>query len=84
MSYKRAQERNRRLKKLYDKTKNSYGAGAYYSKRKNRLIPIYLSSPWLKAHCRRQTRRHLKQNIDNLDIKGNNYKKYFDYWWELF
>lgn len=84
MSYKRAQERNRRLKKLYNETKNSYGVGAYYSKCKNRLIPIYFSKPWLKAYCRRQTRRRLKQNIDNLDIKSNNYKKYFDYWWELF
>lgn len=84
MSYKRAQERNRRLKKLYNETKNSYGAGVYYSERKNRLIPIYLSNPWIKARCRRSTRHRLKQNIDNLDIKGNSYKKYFDYWWELF
>ena len=30
MSYRRSQERNRRLKKLYNETKNLYGAGAWY------------------------------------------------------
>lgn len=38
MGYRRAKERNRRLKKLYDETKNGYGAGAYYNEKKKRYI----------------------------------------------
>ena len=38
MGYRRSKERNRRLKKLYDETKNWYGAGAYYDEDKKRYI----------------------------------------------
>ena len=38
MSYRRKQEENRRLNKLYNKTKNGYGAGVYYDDTKDRLI----------------------------------------------
>lgn len=82
MSYKRAQERNRRLKKLYDKTKNSYGAGVWFSERKNRYIRYSCHNEWLKTHTRRTTRRRIKQNNDFYQ-KGNLYKKNYDYWWEL-
>ena len=40
MGYRGSQERNRRLKKLYDETNNWYGAGAYYDEDKKRYIGI--------------------------------------------
>ena len=38
MSYQRSKEDERRLKKTYEMTKNSYGPGVWYSERKNRYI----------------------------------------------
>lgn len=82
MSYKRAQERNRRLKKLFEETKYAYGAGAWYSDRKKRYIKYSCHNEWLKTHCRRVTRRRMKQDEDSYQ-KGNKYKRRYDYWWEL-
>lgn len=83
MSYKRSQERKHRLKKLYDQTKNSYGAGVWYSEKKNRYIRYSCHSSWLKHYCRKITRRRIKWDND-LTGKNNSYKKKFDYWWALF
>ena len=84
MSYKRARERNRRLKKLYDKTKNSYGAGAWYDEEKERYIRYFCHDKDLKKTCRRTTRRRLKQQHLGANLNRGAYKKVFDYWWELF
>lgn len=82
MSHKRKREDNRRLKKLYNETKNGYGAGAQYSEKKNRYIRYSCHNAWLKARCRKLTRKRLKNDIDAPISKGG-YKKFFDYWWEL-
>ena len=81
MSYRRKQEENHRLKKLYDKTKCSYGAGAYYDERKDRFIRYSCHNKWTKTYCRRITRRRLKNKCDH--YSGCLYKKFYDYWWEI-
>jgi len=82
MSHKRKKEDNRRLKKLYDETKNWYGAGAYYNEKKNRYIKYSCHNTWLKSHCQKMIRRKLKNDFSTGISKGG-YKKFFDYWWEL-
>ena len=81
MSYQRKREENRRLKKLYEETKNAYGAGAWYDERKGRYIRYSCHSEWLKTHCRRMTRRRMKNKTGR--YSGCAYKKFYDYWWEL-
>ena len=82
MSYQRSQEDKRRLKKTYEETKNSYGPGIWYDEEKRRYIRADFTNAWLKIYCRRQIRHKLK-NEDVLSEKSL-YKRYFDYWWELF
>ena len=81
MSHKRKCEENRRLKKLYEKTRHSYGAGVWFDEMKGRYIKYSCHNKWLKTHCRRIIRRRMK-NI-GMSRKGNGYRKLFDYWWEL-
>lgn len=82
MSYKRARERNRRLRKLYEETKNSYGAGAGI--KGTRLYRYSCHDKDLKKICRRSVRRRIKQiNTETSLREKGGYKKLFDYWWEL-
>lgn len=81
MSHKRKCEENRRLKKLYEKTKYNYGAGVWFDERKGRYIKYSCHNKWLKTHCRRMVRRRMKNK--DMALKGNGYRKLFDYWWEL-
>ncbi|MBQ8806577.1 MAG: hypothetical protein IJZ68_09065 [Bacteroidaceae bacterium] len=83
MSYQRARERNRRLRKLYDATKNGYGAGAGYDEEKGRYYRYSCHDRDLKAHCRRVTRRRLKNIHFDANLSGGAHKKVFDYWWTL-
>ena len=82
MSYRSSIEDKRRLKKIYSETKNSYGPGVWYDEEKERYIKLDFTSTWLKHYCRKSIRRKMKDN-DTFNQKGL-YKKYFDYWWELF
>ena len=81
MSYHRKQEEKHRLKKLYNETKNSYGAGVWYSEEKHRYIRYTCHNEWTKTHCRRITRRRLNSNYNC--YSGCLYKKFYDYWWEI-
>lgn len=82
MSYQRATERNRRLRKLYDETKNSYGAGA--GKNEKRYYRYSCHNRDFKRICRRSTRRLLKQHgLEPPSREKSGYKKLFDYWWAL-
>lgn len=80
MSYRRKQEEKHRLKKLYNETKNSYGAGVWYSEEKHRYIRYTCHDEWTKTYGRRLVRRRLK----NKDCPfGCYYKRFYDYWWEI-
>lgn len=83
MSYRRSKERNRRLKKLYDKTKNYYGCGVWYNDKKGRYIRYYPSNvTGYTKYLRRLSNRKVRKTKDIPN--GNAYKRVFDYWWELF
>ena len=43
MSYKRKSDEKKRLKRLWDETKNGYLAGAYFDEERNRYIRYYKS-----------------------------------------
>ena len=81
MSYRESTERNRRLKKLYDETKNSYGAGAWYDAKKKRYIRYTCGGKnyrkCLKKLSSKKTRKYTG------DMQRSDYKKTFDFWWEL-
>lgn len=83
MGYRRAKERNRRLKKLYDETKNGYGAGAYYNEKKKRYIKCPSSNtPGYTKSLRKISNRRVRKS--DIPLKGCSYKKLYDYWWELY
>lgn len=82
MGYRRSKERNRRLQKLYDKTKNSYGAGVYFDEHKNRLVKYSIGGSNCKRFLKRRASKKMRKYKNNMQY--NNYKKTFDYWWELF
>lgn len=84
MSYRRSKERNRRLKKLYEETKHSYGSGAWYDEEKGRYIRYYpSSSTGYTKYLRRISNRKIRR-MKEMSLKGCQYKKAFDYWWTLF
>lgn len=83
MGYRGSRERNRRLKKLYNETKNEYGAGAYYDEDKGRYVEY---SPNRKSghtkYLRKLSNRKVRKSKDYLNHGA--YRKMYDYWWELF
>lgn len=82
MGYKQSKERNRRLVKLYENTKNSYGRGAYYDKKKKRLIRYTVRrNANLPRFYRKRANRAVRRNPEVLNHGA--YRKQFDYWWEL-
>ena len=79
MGHKQASERNRRLKKLYDETKNSYGRGVWYDNKKQRYVRYCFGD--CKRYFRRLANRKVRRNNDV--PSGGNYKKVFDFWWSI-
>lgn len=83
MSHKRTCENNRRLRRLYNKTKYNYASGVCYDERKHRYKRFTSHSKDLKRLCKKITRHRLKYiNWDTISQRSL-YKKAFDYWWEL-
>lgn len=83
MGYRNSQERKRRLIKLYNETKNSYGSGAYFDDEKKRYIQYSVSnsrgrSSYLKKVSNKKVRR-TRNNFSN-----GAYKRVFDYQYELY
>lgn len=81
MGYYRCQKRNRKYKKLYDETKNSYGAGAYYDEKHKRYIK-YSCGGIKKKYLKRLSSKKARKYPNAL--KNCGYKKTFDYRWELY
>lgn len=83
MGYKQSKERRRRLKKLYDDTKNSCRGGAWYDDEKERYIRYPSSNtPGYAKSLRRITNKKIRKSKDLLN--HGLYKKIHDYWWSLF
>lgn len=82
MSYSKSEKNKKKLKKLAEETYNTCPTGAFYDEKKKRYIRYYRGNKWLKVHCRRMTRRKLKNTVVIYD--KSQYKKLYDYWWELY
>lgn len=82
MSHKRKEEDKKRLKKVYEETKNGYGPGVWFDDKKRRYVRLDFTNKWLKTHTTRIIRRKLKN--EHCFFEKSLYKKYYDYWWELF
>lgn len=83
--WRRLVERNKQ-KRLYHATKFSYGVGAYYDKKQNRLRKYSLNSAGLRRALNRSLRRKLKEDIVHTQyehLSPGMYRKMKDYWWEL-
>lgn len=81
MGYRRSQERNRRLEKLYEKTKHGYSAGAYYDRDKGRYVRYSCHNKFLRKLSRKRIRNAEKTDAPSRQ-KGR-YKRLYDYWWNL-
>lgn len=83
MGYRRATERNHRLKKLYNETKNTFGSGVYYDDKKQRYIKYSLrNSHGYTKYLRKVSNRRVRKS--DISMNGSSYKRLYDYWWELF
>jgi len=84
MGYKQSRERNRRLKKVYQQTKNSYGRGVWYDTRKGRYIRYYpRTNTSLSRYFRKQANRKVRRNKQE-PLQYGSYRKIYDYWWNLY
>lgn len=82
MAYARSREDRRRLRKLYNETRSSYAAGVWYNESKHRYERFYACrAPGYTKWLRRQSNKRLRRS--SYIFKGKQYKKLFDYWWEL-
>lgn len=80
MSHRRKARENCRLKCLYKQTQYSSRAGAYYDEDKKRYMRWY--APRIGKYYRRISNKKVRRK--KYLVNGNTYKKYFDYWWELY
>lgn len=82
MSHRRKSGDLKRLKRTYSATKNGWGAGVYYDEDKKRLIRY---SPSKKSsrprYLRNQANRKVRKTLTALH--HGQYRKIYDYWWEL-
>lgn len=80
MSYYRAKERNRRLKKQHDKFHTIYTAGIWYSEDEERYIKC--DAPRRRKYLRNQANRRVRRTKH---FSGNygDYKKVYDLQWNI-
>lgn len=69
----------KKLRKLYEETKNGYGAGAW--KDDDGRIKKYWVSPDAKKYLKRLCSKAARKTENLSD--GSVYKRSFDYWWTL-
>lgn len=80
MGYFDSKERARRLENLQKETSHNCVGGAYYDERKGRIVRYYRGkrSKYLKQLSSKKCRH------SDATLQNSQYKKVFDYWWELF
>ena len=82
MSYKRSRERRRRLKKLCEES-YSFVSGAWYDEKKKTYRKMESSKESArKKYLRKVSNRKVRRSKDVPN--GNKYRRFFDYWWELY
>ncbi len=74
-----------KLKKTYKATFNAYGAGVWYSNKKDRYIRYSCNDKRLRQSMNRMIRRKLNREIqeDESSMPVGYYRKMADYWWTL-
>ena len=77
--YERKLIEKHKLYKLYEETKRMCRAGAWDNGK--RIIKYYVL-PHRKKYLKRQCSKKARKT--NGIVNGCVYKKYYDYWWELF
>lgn len=83
MGYKQSRERNRRLKKAYQQTKNTYGRGVWFDVESGRYIRYYpRKNASLSRYFRNQANRKVRRNKQE-PLQNGTYRKAYDYWWNL-
>lgn len=88
MAHRQAVARNKRLAKLNEKTKYSYGRGAFYDEGRHRFVRYSVCDSSVRRmhnrRCRRKQKQSMIHNVDNIcTAKGNYYRKMEDYWWDI-
>ena len=83
MAYKQAEIRRKKLLKTYKATKHSYGSGVFYDEDRNFYHRCPASNtPGYTKFLKRISNKKVRK-CDNLGMH-NNYRRNFDYKWELF
>lgn len=80
MYYRKQYEKNK-LKNMVRKSSNYYICqGYYFDYRKQRIIKINRGtrSGYLKRYCNKRFRKNKKQDYLS---KGNQYRRFTDFWW---
>lgn len=83
MNYKSCLKRKNKVFNLYLKTRNKYGSGAYYDKKKGRFIKYSISDVNKRSKLIRRAAHKKVRKQKNL-INGNHHKKIYDYKWNIF
>lgn len=81
MAYKQAQNRKKHLLKTYNETKNWYGAGVYFDETRGCYRRYSITDGGRGKRLRRISNRKVRK-AKNIGSFGN-YRKVYDYWWEL-
>lgn len=81
--YERWRKGRQKLVRLYHRTKNVYGLGAYYNQHKKRICKDTINSKSVRQMCNRRFRRRTNRCIDYIP-SGATYRKYTEYWWSIY
>lgn len=73
---------DRKLLRLYQKTKSRYGSGAYFDATKDRILRYDVASPVFKRYLKRRCSKRARKAL--MLSNGSHYKRTFDYWWKLY
>ena len=71
-----------RLLRTYRATKNGYGAGVYFDRDKQRLVRFSCCGPAQKRFLKRRG-AEIVRHAAYVPHHGG-YRRFFDYWWELY
>lgn len=74
----------RRLRKLYEETKHSYGRGAWYDEAKGRIVEYSFSDCSNKSsYAKRASNRKVRHSDNTVCYNRGKYRRLYDYWREM-
>lgn len=82
--YFRKKTELKRLKKLYDETKHSFGRGAWYDEAKGRIVEYSFSDCNNKSsYAKRTSNRKVRHSDNTVCYNRGKYRRLYDYWHEM-